>query len=210
MKMIKMSKIRFSVLALVAVLLLSVGGTFAYIEFKTGSVINLFKHGAVNITPEEEFDDSEISYDPVAKIVRIKNDSVNGQLNVVPVYIRVNLVSTWKNADGSVAPLNADELIEYKLNLNDSSTTDFVTANNVDGKWVLGTDGFYYFTGVVDPEQYTDYLLESVKLKADAIAPETGYLEVNVLADAVQADINKVNQAWNTPVSVDGVQIYAE
>ena len=97
--MIKKNKIRFSILAIAAIILLSVGGTFAYVEFKTGSVINLFKHGVVNITTDEDFEEDEISYEPVAKKVRIKNDSLNGELNVVPVYIRVSLVSTWKNDD---------------------------------------------------------------------------------------------------------------
>ena len=61
--MIKKNKIRFSILAIAAIVLLSVGGTFAYIEFKTGSVINLFKHGVVNITTDEDFDEDEISYE---------------------------------------------------------------------------------------------------------------------------------------------------
>lgn len=208
--MIKKNKIRFSILAIAAIVLLSVGGTFAYVEFKTGSVINLFKHGVVNITTDEDFEEDEISYEPVAKKVRIKNDSLNGELNVVPVYIRVSLVSTWKNDDGTVAAVNADDLIEFKLNLNDASTTDFVRNADVIGKWVLGNDGFYYFTGVVEADKYTDYLLESVSLKENAVAPENGHLEVNVLADAVQADVSKVNQAWNTPKDANGNQIYAE
>ena len=208
--MIKKNKIRFSILAIAAIVLLSVGGTFAYVEFKTGSVINLFKHGVVNITTDEDFEEDEISYEPVAKKVRIKNDSLNGELNVVPVYIRVSLVSTWKNDDGTVASVNADDLIEFKLNLNDASTTDFVRNADVIGKWVLGNDGFYYFTGVVEADKYTDYLLESVSLKENAVAPENGHLEVNVLADAVQADVSKVNQAWNTPKDANGNQIYAE
>ena len=208
--MIKKNKIRFSILAIAAIVLLSVGGTFAYVEFKTGSVINLFKHGVVNITTDEDFEEDEISYEPVAKKVRIKNDSLNGELNVVPVYIRVALVSTWKNEDSTVAAVNADDLIEFKLNLNDASTTDFVRSADVTGKWDLGNDGFYYFTGVVEPDKYTDYLLESVSLKENAVAPENGNLEVNVLADAVQADVSKVNQAWNTPKDANGNQIYAE
>ena len=164
----------------------------------------------MNITTDEDFEEDEISYEPVAKKVRIKNDSLNGELNVVPVYIRVALVSTWKNEDGTVAAVNADDLIEFKLNLNDASTTDFVRSADVTGKWVLGNDGFYYFTGVVEPDKYTDYLLESVSLKENAVAPENGNLEVNVLADAVQADVSKVNQAWNTPKDANGNQIYAE
>ena len=208
--MIKKNKIRFSILAIAAIVLLSVGGTFAYVEFKTGSVINLFKHGVVNITTDEDFEEDEISYEPVAKKVRIKNDSLNGELNVVPVYIRVSLVSTWKNDDGTVAAVNADDLLEFKFNLNDASTTDFVRNADVIGKWVLGNDGFYYFTGVVEADKYTDYLLESVSLKENAVAPENGHLEVNVLADAVQADVSKVNQAWNTPKDANGNQIYAE
>ena len=210
MKIFKGGKVKFTILAIVAVVLVSVGGTFAYVGFKTDSIINIFKHGVVNITTDEDFGGGEISTTPTAKKVRIKNDSLNGKLNVVPVYIRVSLVSTWKNDDGTVAAINADDLIDYKLNLNDSSTTEFVKNANVDGKWVLGNDGFYYFTGVVDADKYTDYLLETVALKDGATTPENGHLEVNVLADAVQADMAKVNQAWNTPKDTNGNQIYAE
>ena len=208
--MIKKSKIRFSILAIAAIILLSVGGTFAYIEFRTDAVINRFKHGVVNITTDEEFENKDIKDSVVAKKVRIKNDSLEGKLNVVPIFIRVSLVSTWKNDDGTVAPVNASDLIDYKLNLNDLSTTDFVNLSDVDGKWVLGNDGFYYFTGIVDADKYTDYLLESVSLKADAVAPEEGHLEVNVLADAIQADVEKVNQAWGTPKTADGHNIYVQ
>ena len=49
-----------------------------------------------------------------------------------------------------------------------------------------------------------------VALKDGATTPENGHLEVNVLADAVQADMAKVNQAWNTPKDTNGNQIYAE
>lgn len=211
MKILKKNKIKFSILAIAAVIVLSIGGTFAYVEFSTGSVVNVFKHGAVNITVDEEFDQEDISYDVTSKKVRIKNDSCNNELNVVPVYIRVALVSSWINEDGTVKAVNPDEFIEYILNLNDQSTTDWVMAADVsDGSWVLGNDGFYYFTGVVDVDCYTDFLLEGVKLKDNAIKPDAGHLEINVLADAVQADISKVNKAWKTPVDKDGNQIYKE
>ena len=75
----------------------------------------------------------------------------------------------------------------------------------------LRDDGYYYFTAPVEPDQYTDYLLEGVKLKENAVLPklaEEGNLQVDVLVDAVQAHgTAAVNQAWDYPTS-EGLQIY--
>ena len=60
MKIFKGGKVKFTILAIVAVVLVSVGGTFAYVGFKTDSIINIFKHGVVNITTDEDFGGGEI------------------------------------------------------------------------------------------------------------------------------------------------------
>ena len=66
-------------------------------------------------------------------------------------------------------------------------------------------------TGPVEPDQCTDYWLEGVKLKENAVLPklaEEGNLQVDVLVDAVQAHgTAAVNQAWDYPTS-EGLQIY--
>lgn len=208
MKMLTKKKIRASIIGIVAVLALSVGGTFAYIKVASGSAINVFQHGLVNIQPEEKFDGGDIREKDLDKLVRIKNDSQEGKLKVVPVYIRASLVASWVDADGNVMAVNARSLIDYTLNLNSSSMSLGVN-DDVEGDWVLADDGFYYFTGVVEKDAYTDYLLEKVSLNPDKkdLVPEGGHLELNVLCDGVQAKAEMANKAWDYP-TVNGKKIF--
>lgn len=179
------SKIRIKlisvVLSITAVLLLSVTGTFAYINYRTDTVSNKFDKGLINITVNENFEPDDITTEGIDKKVIIKNDSLSGQLNVADCYVRVNLVATWVNDDGTVNPVNADEMIDYTLNLTD------------DG-WSKGDDGFYYYSQKLGKDESTTCLLEKVALKDNVTRPDSGHLEVNVLADAVSAD--KFETAW--------------
>ncbi len=207
MKILKMSRWKIALLAVALVAVLVVGGTVAILAFRTDGVENVFTSGVVNIEVEEDFDDeADIrTGDPVKKLVCIKNDSMNGQLNVVPIYIRVKLVANWVEDDGSVVAIDATQLLDYNLNLDSSSKT---AEKDVDGDWVLGEDGFYYFTKAIDPDTCTDYLLESVSAKEGAVLPETGHLEINVLADAIQANGDAYINAWGDPKTNDGTSIY--
>lgn len=63
----------------------------------------------------------------------------------------------------------------------------------------------FYFTKPVDPDKYTDYLLETVSGKSGVTFPQEGYLELNVLVDAIQATNTKAaNDAWGTPTTNQG------
>ena len=210
MKMLTKKKIKASVLGIVAVLALSVGGTFAYIQVASGSAFNVFQHGLVNIQPEEKFDGGDIREKDLDKLVRIKNDSQDGKLKVVPVYIRASFVPTWVDSDGNVMQVNAGSLIDYTLNLNSSSMM-IGEKDDVEGDWVKGDDGYYYFTGIVEKDCYTDFLLEKVSLRTDKKdkVPEGGHLELNVLCDGVQGKPEIANKAWNNP-TVDGKKIFVE
>lgn len=211
MQILKNRKFKLAIISLCAVMVLCVGGTFAYLKAATNTTVNLFNHGVVNITTDEKFpkEDRNIANGPVVKMVRIKNDSLENKLNVVPVYVRVNIVATWVNTDGSIAPVNAYELLDYKLNLGSSLTDEKVVSADVSGDWILGDDGYYYFTGIVERDCFTDYLLTEVTLKEGATVQENGHLEINVLADAVNAKADSVNKAWSTPIDVNtGLQIF--
>lgn len=204
MKILKMSKWKIALVTVALVAVLAFGGTIAFLAFNTDGVRNVFTSGVVNIEVEEEFNGGDIrNNDVIVKQVRIKNDDAKGELNVVDAYIRVNLVATWVDDDGSVVPVDAESLIDYNLNLDNSS------ADDVQGSWVLGDDGFYYFNAAVAPNEYTDYLLESVSAKANVVLPETGHLEINVLADAIQASGDAYQDAWGNPTS-DNVEIYGK
>jgi hypothetical protein len=114
------------------------------------------------------------------------NSSENGQLNVVPVYIRARLVSSWKDSKGNIMAVDSDKLIKY--NLTDKTS------------WVQGDDGYYYYTKPVNPDQYTDYLIDSVEKSGDPL-PSDGHLEIQVLADGIQIYGDAMKDTWGIPTS---------
>ena len=168
---LKKFRIRTVIISVLAVLVLSLGGTLAYLEAKTNFVTNAFTSGVVNISIDEDFEGQPINSEGVTKKVVICNDDKDGRLNVVPVYVRVNLVATWVNDDDTVAAIDADSLIEY---------------NFVSDKWSKGEDGYYYYDEILNPNEKTEELIDSVRLKDGVEVPENGHLEVSVLADAVR------------------------
>ncbi len=193
MKKIKMFRIKSVVMVIAVLIILAVGGTLAYLQASTNFVTNAFTSGVVNVSLEEDFEGGIITTEGVRKSVVVCNDDKDGQLNVVPVYVRVNLVASWVNDDDSstVAAIDADSLVDY----------DFVS-----DKWVLGQDGYYYYNQVLNPNEKTEVLIDSVCLKEGVSVPESGHLEINVLTDAVR--VNEVNKDWNSPVSMSGNNIY--
>ena len=218
MKVLKSNKFKVSAAVVVLVLGVSIGGTIAWLHESTDTVRNSGDPGLVNVTIDENFEPGDVRNKTVVKQVRIKNsrqDSKgNGNLNVVPAYIRVQLVPTWvKDADNEttgkkeqvVLPVDAASLIDYQLNLRSNSKNEPSKSNDVDGDWVQGDDGYYYFTKPVDPDKYTDYLLETVSGKSGVTFPQDGYLELNVLVDAIQATNTKAaNDAWGNPTTDQG------
>ena len=126
MKVLKSNKFKVSAAVVVLVLGVSIGGTIAWLHKSTDTVRNSFDPGLVNVTIDENFEPGDVRNKTVVKQVRIKNsrqDSKgNGNLNVVPAYIRVQLVPTWvKDADNEttgkkeqvVLPVDAASLIDY-------------------------------------------------------------------------------------------------
>ena len=137
MKVLKSNKFKVSAAVVVLVLGVSIGGTIAWLHKSTDTVRNSFDPGLVNVTIDENFEPGDVRNKTVVKQVRIKNsrqDSKgNGNLNVVPAYIRVQLVPTWvKDADNEttgkkeqvVLPVDAASLIDYQLNLKSSSSNE--------------------------------------------------------------------------------------
>lgn len=195
------------------------GDSMALLQAKTQTLENNFEYGLVNIVPEETYTPKDIRNGEVIKRVRIKNSRTNekkeGDLNVVAAYVRVQLVASWvKEADGQnpvLVPFDPSPCLEYRLNLNSENKSTSAKEHDVDGDWVLGDDGYYYFTKAIEPEQYTDDLLESVALKEGMTLPaiaKEGCLQLDVLVDAVQAkNPEAVNTAWHFPTA-DQKNIY--
>jgi len=108
--------------SLLAIALVLVGGTIAFLTAKTDVATNTFASGKVSTYIDETFDNN------VKTNVSIKNTG-----NVM-AYIRAAVVVTWQDDEGNVAPITPKAGIDYNINYNLSA-----------GGWAKSSDGFYYW-----------------------------------------------------------------
>lgn len=164
--------------SLVAILAVSVGGVLAWLATSSGEVKNTFAPGKTDIEIEEKFENN------------VKSDVYVTNKGNIPVYIRANLVFTWKDS--------ADNIIEKPA---DATLT--VTPENPTG-WVKGSDGFWYYTKPVAADGgKTTNLIDRATIKF----PEgKGYkMDLEVMAQSIQAEPkDAVKDAWGVTVNSDG------
>lgn len=162
--------------SLVAILAVSVGGVLAWLATSSKDVTNTFAPGDTKIEIEEDFDGRTK-----------KNVYVTNKGNI-PVYIRANLVFTWKDS--------ADNIIEKPADAT-------LTVDYGNGDWVKGSDGFWYYTKPVAADGgKTTNLIERATIKF----PEgKGYkMDLEVMAQSIQAEpTNAVVDSWDAVKSVD-------
>lgn len=164
---------QFVLLASIAVMLVGIiGGTLAYLTTSSGSVVNTFTPGKVDITVNENFDGS------VKENVAIENTGN------VDAKIRAMIVVTWQDEKGNVYPAAPVEGVDYNI---------FWTKDG----WSGPTNGWYVYNDIVpsedDPEtedvkeDCTGYLFTSCSL-VEGKTPEGYHLVVDVIAEAIQAE----------------------
>ncbi len=156
--------------ALLMVLFMSVGGTLAWLTAHTSAITNTFTVATPGVKIEEGFDKQTKSN------VQVKN---TGE---VEAYIRVALVPTWEDENGNA--------VAEPASLDDLS----ITWGN-SGKWLKGTDGYWYYKEPVAPGYSTEVLLEKA-----TVTTENGYhMNLQVMADSIQADPTRaVTAMWGT------------
>lgn len=156
--------------ALLMVLVMSVGGTLAWLTAHTNAITNTFTVATPGVKIEEGFDKQTKSD------VKVKN---TGE---VEAYIRVALVPTWEDENGNA--------VAEPASLDDLS----ITWGN-SGKWLKGTDGYWYYKEPVAPGYSTEVLLEKA-----TVTTENGYhMNLQVMADSIQADPTRaVTAMWGT------------
>lgn len=154
--------------ALLMVLVMSVGGTLAWLTAHTSAITNTFTVATPGVKIEEGFDKQTKSN------VQVKN---TGE---VEAYIRVALVPTWEDENGNA--------VAEPASLDDLS----ITWGN-SGKWLKGTDGYWYYKEPVAPGYSTEVLLEKA-----TVTTENGYhMNLQVMADSIQADPTRaVTAMW--------------
>lgn len=158
-----------ALLALVLILVCTVGGTVAYLVAHTDPVTNTFTPGKVSCQVEEEFKDNDT----------VKTKAVIKNTGNVPAYIRVAVVANTVDEDGNITGMKT--LLAGWLNTK---------------SWTEGSDGFYYYKGVVQPDAVTADLLEKD-------IPLTG-IQVTILASAIQSMPDAaVEEAWQMSYNSD-------
>ena len=157
------------IIALALILVLAVGGTVAYIFTQTDPVINTFTPTEAKITVNEETNDNQKTS------ITVVNNSTG-----VPVYIRVALVANMIDKDKNVT--------------GPASVPTFTPGDN----WIVGNDGYYYYTEPVPVGESTGNLLDTPMTLLEN-------MQVVVLADAIQAMPKQaVIDAWGVTVDSNG------
>lgn len=125
---------RFALLlALVLILVGTVGGTVAYLVTHTDPVKNTFTPGEVSCQVDEKFNEEKT----------VKTEAVVKNTGNVPAYIRVAVVANTIDAQGNITGMQT--LPDNRLNTED---------------WTKSGD-FYYYKGVVQPGNVTNDLLKT-------------------------------------------------
>lgn len=169
---------RTAVLIMAVLLLLgaAVGSTVAFLIDKSEPVKNAFEYAKVSCEVKEDFNGN------TKENVQITNTGSTD------AYIRATYVVNWVDEQGNIAAADP-EIYEYTLN------------ETADGKWVKGSDGYFYYTSPVAPGASTEGSL----LTCTVTYPENPEytLSVEILAEAIQSTPNKaVQEAWGvTPTS---------
>ncbi|HAT4190857.1 TPA: hypothetical protein I9009_001149 [Clostridium perfringens] len=175
----------------------SIGGSLAWFT-SSDSITNPFSTASTDnpsdpnsgIKIHEDFKpedaDNTLPGDTVTKQVNVINKATYDQL------IRVKIKKVWKDAKGEEkSDLDTKNIIlNFENNLTDSNKPE-------EGKWIEGSDGYYYYNGIVNPKGQTANLLESVTLSKDTTNEFKGLkFDVVVDSEGVQAANGAVNDSW--------------
>ena len=164
--------------ALVLVALFVVGGTMAWFTAAAEPVTNTFKAGTVKIELYDSLTEGIENVNPgdkYAKIVYVINTGSKA------VYVRVKLTPAWTDSEGN--------LLEEE---------DVATFPIVGDKWVLHTDGYYYYKDPVAVEGSTQHLIEQVIFAGAAMTNDYqgATFTLKVEAEAVQASHGAAEDLW--------------
>lgn len=147
-----------------------VSSTFAFLSTEANTVVNTFSPAKMSCVVNETFDGS------TKENVCVQNTSD------APAYIRVKLLPYWRN--------NENTAIVAK-----DAWTIKEDAFPSDSKWILGADGYYYYTEPVPIGGETEAIIDSLTLDQDGVTLSRQVLEI--IASCVQADPkDAVLYAW--------------
>lgn len=172
--------ILFAIAAVLAIIC-AVGTTLALLIDTSGPVVNEFEYGSVPIQIDEDIENG------VKSNVKVKN------IGTVDAYIRAKVIVNWYDKDGNIV-VSVPEGYSYELTMADDTTG-----------WFVGSDGFYYYSKKVSPDDSTNGSLLTCKVKYPATQEPEYTLKVDILAQSIQSEpSNVVENEWNVTVNNDG------
>lgn len=182
-----------TLVSLLAILCVTVGGTLAFLIDTDGPITNLFNPSKVTTEVIEELNGT------TKQNVMIKN---TGDTDA---WIRAAVVVTWQDAQGNVYGQEPEEGTDkdYTISYNVSDT---VSANC----WVEGNDGFYYWTSPVAAKTgLTGILIDSCTASGTKVVGTgddavTYYLTVEIIGSGIQ---NKPANVFNTEWASSGLKV---
>lgn len=170
------------VVSLAIILTVGIGSTVAYILTHTDSIKNTFTPGGTSCEIVENFDGS------------VKTDVTVKNTGNTDAYIRAAIVITWVDEDGNVSSTVPVLDRDYTMTLD--------LANG----WVKHTDGFYYYTATVAPDDATGVLISECKQLDGATVPDGCHLSVEIIASAIQSEpASAVSDMWGVVIASGSV-----
>lgn len=175
-KTARKGRLNATIISVVLILTLAVGGTIAFLSTKTDPVVNTFNPSQVTCSVEENFDGKAKTN------VNVRNTGD------IPAFIRVKLVTYRTNDQGQHI-----------------GGTASLPAFTLGTGWVKCGD-YYYYTCPVAPGATPAYsLAEVIKLTENYTDVDGGHQSIDVIAEAIQAGPEAaVKAAWGDNFSMSG------
>lgn len=185
---------RIAVACCVVLALCGVGGAFAWFSSQDG-VLNTFTRGKITPTIEETFDAS----------ATVKKDVFVTNKGTAPAYMRATVSVYWEDSQGNQLWEAPVENTDYKI------TWGSALSENANPRWMLGADGYCYWSVPVEPGQQTANLIDSATQSNPALDKK---LVVDISTQALQAGMSAgegFDKVWSASsglkVGADGMLV---
>lgn len=175
-KTARKGRLNATIISVVLILTMAVGGTIAFLSTKTDPVVNTFNPSQVTCSVEENFDGTTKTN------VNVENTGD------IPAFIRVKLVTYRTNDQGQHI-----------------GGTASLPAFTLGTGWVKCGDYYYYTYPVAPGATPADSLAEVIKLTENYTDVDGGHQSIDVIAEAIQAGPEAaVKAAWGDNFSMSG------
>lgn len=175
-KTARKGRLNATIISVVLILTLAVGGTIAFLSTKTDPVVNTFNPSQVTCSVVEDFDGKTKTN------VNVENTGD------IPAFIRVKLVAYRTNDQGQHI-----------------GGTASLPAFTLGTGWVKCGDYYYYTYPVAPGATPADSLAEVIKLTENYTDVDGGHQSIDVIAEAIQAGPEAaVKAAWGDNFSMSG------